>query len=103
MKEKQQNKPDDKINYFKELILTFSNKKSFFSSKRIERFIVFNVFLVLTVIYVVKKIDDLDSFGFIQIVGLWLAYGGYNSLMNLRDRKFEAGITQPPNEEENPG
>jgi hypothetical protein len=103
MKEKQQNKPDDKINYFKELILTFSNKKSFFSSKRIERFIVFNVFLVLTVMYVVKNIDDLDSFGFIQIVGLWLAYGGYNSLMNLRDRKFEAGITPPPTEEENPG
>jgi len=103
MKGKQQTEPNDKINYFKELILTFSNKKSFFSSKRIERFIVFNVFLVLTVIYVVKNIDDLDSFGFIQIVGLWLAYGGYNSLMNLRDRKFEAGITPPPNEEENPG
>jgi hypothetical protein len=103
MKGKQQTEPDDKINYFKELILTFSNKKSFFSSKRIERFIVFNVFLVLTVMYVVKNIDDLDSFGFIQIVGLWLAYGGYNSLMNLRDRKFEAGITPPPAEEENPG
>ena len=103
MKGKQQTEPDDKINYFKELILTFSNKKSFFSSKRIERFIVFNVFLVLTVMYVVKNIDDLDSFGFIQIVGLWLAYGGYNSLMNLKDRKFEAGGTPPPNEEENPG
>jgi hypothetical protein len=52
---------------------------------------------------VVRNIEDLDSFGFIQIVGLWLAYGGYNSLMNLKDRKFEAGITPPPNEEENPG
>ena len=51
----------------------------------------------------VRNIEDLDSFGFIQIVGLWLAYGGYNSLMNLKDRKFEAGGTPPPNEEENPG
>jgi hypothetical protein len=103
MKEKQQNKPDDKINYFKELILTFSNKKSFFSSKRIERFIVFNVFLVLTVVYVVRNIEDLDSFGFIQIVGLWLAYGGYNSLMNLRDRKFEAITPPPPSDQEHIG
>jgi hypothetical protein len=103
MVKKKSNNSSENINYFKELILTFSNKKSFFSSKRIERFIVFNVFLVLTVIYVVRNIEDLDSFGFIQIVGLWLAYGGYNSLMNLRDRKFEAGITPPPTEEENPG
>jgi hypothetical protein len=102
MRKRQQNKPDDKINYLKELILTFSNKKSFFSSKRIERFIVFNVFLVLTVIYVVRNIEDLDSFGFIQIVGLWLAYGGYNSLMNLRDRKFEANLPTPPPEESEP-
>jgi hypothetical protein len=103
MVKKKSNNSSENINYYKELILTFSNKKSFFSSKRIERFIVFNVFLVLTVIYVVRNIEDLDSFGFIQIVGLWLAYGGYNSLMNLRDRKFEAGITPPPTEEENPG
>ena len=103
MVKKKSNNSSENINYFKELILTFSNKKSFFSSKRIERFIVFNVFLVLTVIYVVRNIEDLDSFGFIQIVGLWLAYGGYNSLMNLRDRKFEAGITPPPTEEENTG
>lgn len=99
MSKKETTKPDEKINYFKELILTFSNKKSFFSSKRIERFIAFNVFLVLSVIYIVKNIDDLDSLGFIQIVGLWLAYGGYNSLMNLRDRKFEAGLPSPPTEE----
>ena len=96
MVKKKSNNSSENINYFKELILTFS------SSKRIERFIVFNVFLVLTVIYVVKNIDDLDSFGFIQIVGLWLAYGGYNSLMNLRDRKFEANLPTPPPEESEP-
>jgi hypothetical protein len=99
MVKKKSNNSSENVNYFKELVLTFSNKKSFFSSKRIERFIVFNVFLVLTVIYVVKNIDDLDSFGFIQIVGLWLAYGGYNSMMNLRDRKFEANLPAPPPEE----
>ena len=39
-----------------EVILTFSNKKSLLSSKKIERFIVFNVFLVLTILYVWKNI-----------------------------------------------
>jgi hypothetical protein len=81
-------KQPKKIDYFREFIYTFSNKKSLFSSKKIERFIVFNVFLVLSVIYIVKNIDEMDSMSFIEIVGLWLFYGGYNSLMSLRDRKL---------------
>jgi hypothetical protein len=72
-----------------EVILTFSNKKSLLSSKKIERFIVFNVFLVLTILYVWKNIDDLESRDFIEITLVWLAYGGYNSFMNLKDRKME--------------
>ncbi len=72
-----------------EVILTFSNKKSLLSSKKIERFIVFNVFLVLTILYVWKNIDDLESRDFIEITIVWLAYGGYNSFMNLKDRKME--------------
>ena len=72
-----------------EVILTFSNKKSLLSSKKIERFIVFNVFLVLTILYVWKNIDDLESRDFIEITLVWLAYGGYNSFMNMKDRKME--------------
>ncbi len=81
-------KDTNKIDYFKEFVYTFSNRKSLFSSKKIERFIVFNVFLVLTIIYVVKNINTLDSMSFIEIIGVWLFYGGYNSLMNLRDKKL---------------
>ena len=78
-----------------EVILTFSNKKSLLSSKKIERFIVFNVFLVLTILYVWKNIDDLESRDFIEITLVWLAYGGYNSFMNMKDRKMEKQDSTP--------
>jgi len=91
----------EKVNYWKEFILTFSNKKSLFSSKKIERAIVFNVFLVITVIYVIKNIHELDPLDLVEITGLWLVYGGYNSVMNYRDRKMEKE-TSDPDSESNP-
>ena len=89
------------INYWREFVLTFSNKKSLFSSKKIERAIVFNVFLVITVIYVVKNIHELEPMDLVEITGLWLVYGGYNSVMNYRDRKMGMN-TPPPTDPDNP-
>lgn len=86
------------INYWRELVMTFSNQKSLFSSKKIERFIVFWTFLALTVYYIVKNIHEMDSLEFVEVIGLWLAYGGYNSMLNLRDRKIDVSHPQalPP-------
>jgi len=81
-------KQPKKIDYFREFVYTFSDEKSLFSSKKIERFIVFNVFLILSIVYIVKNINVMDSISFIEIVGLWLFYGGYNSLMTLRDKRL---------------
>jgi ABC-type enterochelin transport system permease subunit len=90
---------DSKENDFMdEIVLTFSNKKSLLSSKKIERFIVFNVFLVLTVLYVWKNIDTLESRDFIEITLVWLAYGGYNSFMSFRDKKLDANKEPGPDE-----
>ena len=86
------------INYWREFVLTFSNKKSLFSSKKIERAIVFNVFLAITVIYVVKNIHELKPLELVEITGLWLVYGGYNSVMNYRDRKMEKESSNPDSE-----
>lgn len=72
-----------------EFLATFSNRKSFFSSKKIERFITFITFLILSVIYITKNINSLSATDFIQIVGLWLAYGGYNSYQILKDKKAD--------------
>jgi len=76
-----------KIDYKKELIMTFSNQKSLFSSKKIERFVVFFTFLILSVVFISLNIHEMESMEFIEVIGLWLAYGGYNSFMNLKDRK----------------
>lgn len=84
------------INYWRELVMTFSNQKSLFSSKKIERFIVFWTFLALTVYYIVKNIHEMDSLEFVEVIGLWLAYGGYNSMLNLRDRKIDVSHPQAP-------
>lgn len=78
----------EKIDYWQEFIMTFSTRKSLFSSKKIERFIVFWVFLILTVIYVSMNFGRLEAWDMVEITALWLCYGGYNSLMTLRDRKL---------------
>jgi len=89
------------INYWRELVLTLSNKKSLFSSKKIERSIVFTTFLIITVIYLVKNIHELKPIELVEITGLWLVYGGYNSVMNYRDRKMGMN-TPPPTDPDNP-
>jgi uncharacterized membrane protein len=77
------------MNYFQEFLLTFSTKKSFFSSKKLERFVVFSVFLLLTVVFLLIRIKTLTSIEFIEVVGLWLVYGGYNTLQTIREKKLE--------------
>jgi len=78
-------------NFIDEVILTFSNRKSLLSSKKIERFIIFNVFLVLTTFYVWSNISKLEPRDFIEIILVWLGYGGYNSFMSFKDKKMDAG------------
>lgn len=84
--------PIGSINYWQELLLTFSNKKSLFSSKKIERFVVFFTFLSVTIIYLFKNIHEIKPLEFVEVIALWLVYGGYNSLMNLRERKTFGGM-----------
>ena len=86
-----------KVNLSKELLMTFSNQKSLISSKKVERFLVFIVFIGLTIFYVVKNIEEMHATEFIEVIGIWLAYGGYNSFMNFKDKKVE---DTTPSEEE---
>lgn len=78
----------EKIDYWQEFIMTFSTRKSLFSSKKIERFIVFWVFLILTIIYVSMNFDRLEAWDMVEITALWLGYNSYNTLMTLRDKKL---------------
>lgn len=80
---------NEKINLGKELLLILSNKKSLFSSKKIERIVVFLTFLSLNLSYIIYNIKTIESLDLIQITGLWLAYGGWNTYQNYRDRKMD--------------
>ena len=80
---------NEKINLGKELLLILSNKKSIFSSKKIERTVVFLTFLSLNLSYIIYNIKTIESLDLMQITGLWLAYGGWNTYQNYRDRKMD--------------
>ena len=86
-------KEEEKIDIKKELLLTLSNEKSLFSSKKLERAVVFYVFIVISIIYIFLNIKELDTLDFLQIVGVWLAYGGYNTYLNYRDRKLDKEVS----------
>ena len=79
----------EKINVPRELWLLLSNRQGLFSSKKFERLIVFFTFLILSVIYISIKMHDMETLDFIEITGVWLAYGGYNSYMSHRDKKLD--------------
>jgi ABC-type protease/lipase transport system fused ATPase/permease subunit len=92
----------DKITWlFNEILNTFSNKKSFLSSKRIERFLIFTIMLFLTVIFIIKSIIacTLGATDFIIIIGTWLGYGGWSTVQISKDKKFESDIEDIKNDE----
>lgn len=72
-----------------ELLLTFSNKKSLLSSKRIERFAAFSTMLLATIIYLGYHIFacTLTSTDLVMITGVWLGYGGFNTIQNRKDKQ----------------
>lgn len=70
-----------------EWFLTFSNKKSNLSSKRIERFAVFVSMLLATITYLFMGIFkcNLAASDLVMIVGVWLGYAGFNTIQIKKD------------------
>lgn len=79
---------NEKINIRKEILLTLSDKKSLFSSKKLERFVVFYCFLLINLGFILYNIKTIETIHLIEITALWLAYAGYNTYQNYRDRKM---------------
>lgn len=77
---------------FSELLATFSNKPSFLSSKKIERFVIFSVTLSITIAYLILHLKHLGATDFVMVLGLWLGYGGANSILLQRDKKVDKEI-----------
>lgn len=77
--------------HLKELAKTFSNEKSHYSSKRIERAFIFmnaNIMLDLLVLYLTfkGKLDAMDAIGFYTVQML---YAGYQTKQIAKDPKPE--------------
>lgn len=74
-----------------EWILTFSNKKSLLSSKRIERFVIFVVMLLATIAYLYKAITscNIGATDFMIVIGGWLVMAGFNATQIRKDVKDE--------------
>lgn len=73
----------------KEFYYTFSNEKTFLSSKRIERALLLTAGLWLTIWFVRHNIDRLSATDFLIIVSPIFGYAGFNTVMHAKDKKTE--------------
>ena len=73
----------------KELINTFSDKPSFLSSKRIERFAIFSSMLIATLIFLSWRILNCNVFGatdLMIVVTGWMMYAGFNTIQSNKNK-----------------
>jgi hypothetical protein len=71
--------------YVYEWLLTFSNKPSFFSSKRLERAFLINTALILICFYVYHTRNELTAFEFMVIITPLFGYAGFNTVRISKD------------------
>lgn len=78
-----------------EVLLTFSTKKSLFSSKKIERFVSFSLGVAMIVFYYLgrqfcwKCTGEIDVNDVLILSGLLFTYGGFNTFQIEKDKKKE--------------
>lgn len=70
-----------------EAIKTLSNQPSFFASKRIERFVMFNIAMWTIVGFVSRKWDEMTVEQVSIITGILLAGGAWNAIQIRKDIK----------------
>lgn len=79
------------LTFLKELGMTFSNKGSLFSSKRIERFVIFSAMLGATIVWLRNNIGcgKVSSTELMIVVAGWMAYAGFNVIQGKKDKTGE--------------
>lgn len=89
---------EENMSLLYEWLLTFSNKKGFFASKKLERFFILASMLILTDIFLLKAIlqCSISSTDLMIVVVGWLGYAGFGMVQNRKD-------VDKSNEEENNG
>lgn len=79
--------------HMKELNKTLSSQESYYSSKRIERLIIFinaNVLLDMMVMHLLHK-DKIDYLGAIAIYGAQMVYAGFQTKQIFKDKVPDDG------------
>ena len=71
----------------KEFLLTFSNQKSLFSSKKIERAIAFVIVTLLIIFFVRHNFETMTAVDFTIVIAPLVTYMGFNSIMLSKDKK----------------
>lgn len=78
--------------FFSEVNLTFSNQKSFYSSKKIERFFSYTLATTMVGVYFTLKmlclecVDNITPTDICLLSGTIYAYGAYNTVMIGREK-----------------
>jgi hypothetical protein len=78
----------------KEFFATFSIEKSFFSSKKVERFAIFANVLIIVNVWCYYHIKNSNVTDLIMLVSTLLAYGGWNTTQIRKDKLDD---NTPPN------
>lgn len=83
--------------HIKELAKTFSNQPSFYSSKRIERGVLFTNAILLLDFFYIKQYNDLSTTEALSIFGAQLVYAGFH----VKQIQKETNSNKPVIEQEN--
>jgi hypothetical protein len=75
--------------FFKELVKTFSNQPSRFSSKKLERAALFASALIMVIIYFAWHYKTMTSSDMLIITGALFVYAGYSMNMTRKDKLDE--------------
>lgn len=75
--------------FFVELLKVFSDEKSYFSLKRIERGVLFSVAVILIINYVSRNIANITPEGILIITSPLFVYAGFSMVKTEKVRKDE--------------
>ena len=77
-----------------DLYATLSNNKSFLSSKRVERMLLFSAALGICLCYVWYNRSDITTAEIVTITTLLFGYAGFNTIMGNKDKTIAAATAQ---------
>lgn len=83
--------------HLKELDKTLSNQPSFYSSKRIERMILFVNALVILDLFIIKEYEKLTTAEIISIFTIQMIYAGFQTKQLAKEKKDDEIINNSNN------